>query len=65
MLIAQGHREVGWVADNHIRLGHLLHHPLLGHGALHLANPAFDLRVAFRLFIFFLNFLLKGAVRPS
>ena len=56
--IAQSHGKMGGVFDDHIGLRHLLHHAGLSHPPLQFLDLAFDLRVAFHLFVFFLDLLL-------
>jgi hypothetical protein len=48
---------VSGVTDNHISLGHPLHHTLLGPLHLDLLDFALDLGVAFHLLVFLFNFL--------
>ena len=57
-VVLQGHREMGRVSDHHVRLGHLAHHPPLGHFPLQLANPALYLWLAFGILEFITDFLL-------
>ncbi len=63
-LITQSHRHMGGVSDDHIRLRHLLHHAGLGHFSLGFLDFALDLRIAFGLFIFLLDLLLRHAHLP-
>ena len=60
-IVSQCYREMGRVPDDHIRLRDILHHTHGRHLALFLPNPSLDLRIALRLLILFLDFLLAHA----
>ena len=49
---------MGGVTNDHICLGHLLHHAGLCHPPLDLTDLTLDLRITFRLFVFLLDLLL-------
>ena len=62
--VAEGHREVGGVSDDHIGLRYLLHHPGLGHLPLCLLDLALDLGIALHLLEFLFDLLLGHADLP-
>ncbi len=60
--VAQRHRIVRRVGDDHVRLGHVGHHAALGRLALHGADAALELRVAFGLAVLLAHLFLGHAV---
>ena len=57
-LIFQCYGKMRRVRDDHIRLGHILHHSLLGYLLHFTALPSFDLRISLCIFVFIFYFLL-------